>query len=1286
MTALTICAVLVALTANAEAQVPTIDGTVGSASANPDSYVQVPVTISMAQQSIPLTDGTVILQVLDSSGQLSQTAKITKVEPGSALPAAGLNFGTNPPEVYPGDPSYDPNYPGTNSVLASFFYFDQKAVSSGTLLNVTVKTHGTQVGDQFALKLAGFQLSDSTVMPPLDYNCVPHDGALTIAGQIVVAPQTAVVRAGQGQQFTATVFGLSPATVQWEVVGDPANGTVGPRVTTSGQSAFYIAPAVVDVERNVTLRVTSLADPTKQAQATITLKPAIRVVVQPATATLRQGSTIQFTATVENVGPGQGGVTWSIDPALGSIDQNGLYTPPTAPIPDGQQQTVTVRATNVTEGITTVGTAVLTVKPAIRVQITGPAAVIQVGRIKRKQTVTFAAVAVNADNPAVTWSATAGTINPDTGQYTAPDTVPTPPTVTITAASVEDPSKSAQVTLQVTPGAVQVSPSSVSCKLGSQLQTPFTATVDGVRAPVNWSADYGTITQSGEYTAPAQMPASGKATVTATDPDTGLTGTAVVNLQDVTITLTPDAGINTIRGGRSFTITAAVAGTDDKRVSWTAVNTATGQPFGSITARTDNQPAVYSAPPAGSFTSSVTVRVTATTFDLGRTATLDFTVRPGIVVAVSGPAKTNVDKPGVQFAAVVSGVAAGEDAGVVWSIVSGGGTIDAGGLYTPTGVTAPADVVVRATSIQAISEVGAATAEFGSATIQVLPPVSTTISIQEGRSFVARGGQLHLNAVVSNFINSGAVTWSVAPVNPGDDPGTISQSGVYTAPAQVTHDYQVVVTATPADDPRPGHGASITITVKQVEVVVTPDQTSVRVGKSVGLRATASGVDNPVFTWEIVRGGGSLSATTGAQVVYTAPSTVPTPPEAEIRATVQGVSAPVVLEIRDRVIVNLTPTQASARVGGNDIPFSAGLANWRSGDPPIVWKVNGLVGGSSTVGTITQAGVYSPPSDLPTPNVVTVSAESPEDPAWKGTATVTLKPRPRVRGISPTKAAGRGTLEITGTDFGSAGIVQIGGSSAGIVTELWTDTRIRVTQPGNLSGGVRVIVDGSASNDDIQFRIVAGIDRIEVSPSSAVLKVGDQVRFTAVAKDAAGNIMTDVTIAWVASPDPSEPGAGTISQDGLFTAAGVGRLTITASPLGREGEHKVGTAAVAITEAPRVTGVSPSAAPVGAEVTVFGLNFGRSQAGSVLTIGGVPAQVKSWSSTEIRAVVADGTRSGPVVVTVAGTKSNDTVQFTVLASVSVSPASADVLEGTSAAFSAVGVDVDGNSVTGLTFQ
>ena len=91
------------------------------------------------------------------------------------------------------------------------------------------------------------------------------------------------------------------------------------------------------------------------------------------------------------------------------------------------------------------------VPPAITVVVTASSAIVRTGATQQ-----FDATVSNATNTAVTWSvsgetggnATAGTIS-NSGLYTAPDTVPTPDTVTIAATSEQDSSKSGSTTVTI---------------------------------------------------------------------------------------------------------------------------------------------------------------------------------------------------------------------------------------------------------------------------------------------------------------------------------------------------------------------------------------------------------------------------------------------------------------------------------------------------------------------------------------------------------------------------------------------------------------------------------------------------------------------------------------------------------------------------------------------------------------------------------------------------------------------------------------------------------------------
>ena len=79
-----------------------------------------------------------------------------------------------------------------------------------------------------------------------------------------------------------------------------------------------------------------------------------------------------------------------------------------------------------------------------------------------------------------------------------------------------------------------------------------------------------------------------------------------------------------------------------------------------------------------------------------------------------------------------------------------------------------------------------------------------------------------------------------------------------------------------------------------------------------------------------------------------------------------------------------------------------------------------------------------------------------------------------------------------------------------------------------------------------------------------------------------------------------------------------------------------------------VDSISPKAVPVGAEVTITGDNFGGQQGESKVTFNGIEAgDATHWSPDEIRAEVPERSRTGPVVVTVAGS-SSEPVDFTVI--------------------------------------
>jgi len=159
---------------------------------------------------------------------------------------------------------------------------------------------------------------------------------------VAVAPGSVTLNAGgASQKFLATVSGTTNTAVNWTI--SPALGTI----STAG---LYVAPASISSQSTVTVRATSVADPSKSATAVVTLKPpattpSVQVGVSPSSVTLNvPGASQKFTASVS--GTTNTAVTWTITPALGTISAAGWYT---APASITLQTAVIVKATSVAD-------------------------------------------------------------------------------------------------------------------------------------------------------------------------------------------------------------------------------------------------------------------------------------------------------------------------------------------------------------------------------------------------------------------------------------------------------------------------------------------------------------------------------------------------------------------------------------------------------------------------------------------------------------------------------------------------------------------------------------------------------------------------------------------------------------------------------------------------------------------------------------------------------------------------------------------------------------------------
>jgi hypothetical protein len=87
------------------------------------------------------------------------------------------------------------------------------------------------------------------------------------------------------------------------------------------------------------------------------------------------------------------------------------------------------------------------------------------------------------------------------------------------------------------------------------------------------------------------------------------------------------------------------------------------------------------------------------------------------------------------------------------------------------------------------------------------------------------------------------------------------------------------------------------------------------------------------------------------------------------------------------IAISISPTTATVKVRGTT-QFTATVQN--TSNTSVIWKVNTIVGGNSSVGTISTSGLYRAPNTVPNPAAVTVSATAAADPSKTANAAVTV--------------------------------------------------------------------------------------------------------------------------------------------------------------------------------------------------------------------------------------------------------------------------------------------------------
>jgi uncharacterized protein YjdB len=369
---------------------------------------------------------------------------------------------------------------------------------------------------------------------------------------ITVAPVTASIAAGDTQQFTATghYSDLSTADLTSSVTWSSSLTSYGTVSNASGSQG--LATGVADGATTITA-----TDGLISGAAVLTVLPAVLVsiTVSPTATSIAVGDTQQFTATGVysdlSTADLTDSVTWS----------SSLMSYGTVSNTSGSQGL----ATGVADGATTItatdpssliqGTAVLTVLPAVLVGITVSPTTASVAAGDTQQ---FTATGVYSDlstadlTDSVTWSSSlhsAATVSNASGSQGLATGVG-PGATTVTATDLSSLIQGTAV-LTVTPAVLEsitLSPPTVS--LGGGQTQKFTATghysdqsTQNLTNSVTWSSSDTTVAIISNTSGSQGLATGvgvGQAQIEATDPGTGIQGTAELTV--AMLTITPSSG------------------------------------------------------------------------------------------------------------------------------------------------------------------------------------------------------------------------------------------------------------------------------------------------------------------------------------------------------------------------------------------------------------------------------------------------------------------------------------------------------------------------------------------------------------------------------------------------------------------------------------------------------------------------------------------------------------------------------------------------------------------------
>jgi len=947
---------------------------------------------------------------------------------------------------------------------------------------------------------------------------------------VTVSPATANVAKGETQQLTAT--GLYSD-------GTTKNLTTSATWTSSSASTASVSSTGLVTGQAAGLATITSADPSSllagTAVMTVGAAALVGLTVQPGTANVAKGATVQLTAT----GTYSDGTTKDLTKSVTWSSSNGsTATVSSAGLVTGQGGgSVTVTATDPSSS--TSGGAVVTVGPAVLASLTvSPStAALALGETEHyTATGTYSDGTTKDLTKSVTWSSSGGST-----ATVSPSGVVTANSTGSAAITATDPSSQISGSAELTVGtavlvAVTVSPSNASVPKGATQQLTATGLYsDGstkdLTGSLTWSSSSGetaSVASSGLVTALG----TGSATVTATDPASQISGTADITVVPailLAVTVSPTAANLPVGDTQQLTATGLFSdgATSDltSAVTWSSSGnkTATVSSTGLVT---------------GKGTGAATIMAVDSGALLPGTAVI--TVLPAVVDSLT-LSMSNAELPkGETEQLMTTGLFSDGTTSVLTNLVTWSSS-------DPSEVSVSSSGVVTAlgTGAATITAIDPVSLLSGTSVLTVVPAVLDSLSLSASSLSLPKGETQQLTA--TGLFSDGTtsdLTDSVDWASSSSSTASVSPSGLVTALATGPSTVQ-------ATDPLSLiSGSSVVNVVGAVLDALTLSLPTANLSKGRTQQLTATGTYTDGTTADLTRSVtwtssvssiASVSSTGLVTALQTGVATIAaTDPLSLISGTSVVTVLPAVLDSLSLSESSLSlPKGESQQLTATGV-FSDGTildltnsVNWLSSSSSTAsvspsGLVTALVDGTSTITATDPVSLISDSS------VVTV-LPAVLDSLDLSSSTVSL-PKGESEQLTATGVFSDGTTsDVTNlVDWATSNGSSASVSSSGLVQALTTGTStITATDPSSLISVISTVTV-----------LPAVLDSLTLSSSAVSLPKGESQQLTATGlfSDGTTSNLTNL-VNWVTSSSST----ASVSPSGLVTALVDGTSTITAT-------------------------------------------------------------------------------------------------------------------------------------------